>query len=129
MGRILKKKTENQKIKLKDRLKQKNELNPSEDGRSESTDAPASKEAAKRVVAPKKMDDTKKATQIQEPGYFQQVSQFFREVKAELKKVVWPPKNQAIASTIVVIILVIIVSSLLGFFDLILKGLIQMVLK
>jgi len=129
MGRILKKKTENQKTKLKDRLKQKNELNPSEDGRSESTDAPASKEAAKRVAAPKKMDDTKKSAQSQEPGYFQQVSQFFREVKAELKKVVWPPKNQAIASTIVVIILVIIVSSLLGFFDLILKGLIQMVLK
>lgn len=129
MGRILKKKTENQKIKLKDRLKQKNELNPGVDGRSESTDAPASKEAAKRVAAPKKVEDSKKTTQNQEPGYVQKISQFFREVKAELKKVVWPPKNQAIASTIVVVILVILVSSLLGFFDLILKGLIQMVLK
>jgi preprotein translocase subunit SecE len=67
--------------------------------------------------------------QNQEPGYYEKISQFFREVKAELKKVVWPPKNQAVASTIVVTILVIIVSSLLGFFDLILKNLIQMVLK
>lgn len=129
MGRILKKKTENQKTKLKDRLKQKSELNPGEDGRSDSTEASASKEVAKRVAAPKKVEDSKKVTQSQEPNYIQKISQFFREVKAELKKVVWPPKNQAIASTIVVIILVIIVSSLLGFFDLILKGLIQMVLK
>lgn len=129
MGRILKKKTENQKTKLKERQKQKNELGPREDGRSESTEASASNEVAKRVVAPKKIEESKKGTQSQDPNYAQKISQFFREVKAELKKVVWPPKNQAIASTIVVIILVIIVSSLLGFFDLILKFLIQMVLK
>jgi preprotein translocase subunit SecE len=46
-----------------------------------------------------------------------------------MKKVVWPSKNQTVASTVVVIILVSIVASLLGVFDLILKGLIQMVLN
>ncbi len=129
MGRILKKKTENQKTKQRGRLQQKNVPDAGVDGSSESTDAPAPKEAVKRAVPPKKIDDQKKAMQNQEPGYYEKISQFFREVKAELKKVVWPPKNQAVASTIVVTILVIIVSSLLGFFDLILKNLIQMVLK
>ncbi len=128
MGRILKKKTESQRSKLKMR-QEKTELNPGDNGSSESTDAPTPKETVKRIVPAKKVEDQKKATQNQEPGYYQRLSQFFLEVKAEMKKVVWPPKNQAVTSTIVVIILVIIVSSLLGFFDLILNSLIQMVLK
>ena len=128
MGRILKKKTESQKNKLKTRL-ENDGLNQGDNGSSASTDAPTPKETEKRIVPGKKVEDQKKATQSQDPGYYQKLSQFLREVKAEMKKVVWPPKNQAVASTVVVIILVIIVSSLLGFFDLILNSLIQMVLK
>ncbi len=129
MGRILKKKTDNQKLKLRDKQKQKSDAEPGAEGSSEASKDSPLKEAAKRAAGPKKTDESKKTMQNQEPGYYQKIEQFFREVKAELKKVVWPPKNQAVASTVVVIVLVSIVSSLLGIFDLFLKGLIQMVLK
>ena len=128
MGRILKRKPDNQKIKLKNKLKQKNELNPSADDSNDSSEMPAAKEVLKRIIPQKKTDETKKTSIVAENSYYQKASQFLREVKAELKKVVWPPKNQTIASTIVVIILVIIVSSFLGLFDLFLKWILQMIL-
>ncbi len=47
--------------------------------------------------------------------------QFLREVRNELKKVVWPSKKQTISSTSVVLILVAIVSAYLGVVDYILS--------
>jgi len=54
--------------------------------------------------------------------------QFLREVKIELKKVTWPSRKEATASTVVVIILVMIVSAFLGLVDVGLSSLIRMVL-
>jgi preprotein translocase subunit SecE len=54
--------------------------------------------------------------------------QFLREVKIELKKVTWPSRKEAMASTVVVIILVMIVSAFLGLVDVGLSSLIRMVL-
>jgi preprotein translocase subunit SecE len=55
--------------------------------------------------------------------------QFLREVKVELKKVVWPSRKQTIGSTVVVLILVMIISVFLGMVDMGLSGLIRVVLK
>ena len=55
--------------------------------------------------------------------------QFLREVKVELKKVVWPSRKQTIGSTIVVLILTMIISVFLGLVDMGLSGLIRVVLK
>jgi preprotein translocase subunit SecE len=55
--------------------------------------------------------------------------QFLREVKIELKKVTWPSRKDALASTLVVIILVMIVSAFLGLVDVGLSSLIRVVLK
>ncbi len=46
------------------------------------------------------------------------VIQFFKESKAELKKVVWPTKEDVISSIKVVIISTIIVALVLGLLDL-----------
>jgi len=46
------------------------------------------------------------------------VLQFFTESKAELKKVVWPKKDEVIKSTGVVIIVVILISVFLFISDL-----------
>jgi len=43
--------------------------------------------------------------------------QFFKESKAELKKVVWPTKEDVISSVKVVVISVIIMAALLGLLD------------
>lgn len=45
------------------------------------------------------------------------VFQYFKECKAELKKVVWPSKTDVIASLKVVIISTIVVAVVLGLLD------------
>jgi preprotein translocase subunit SecE len=55
--------------------------------------------------------------------------EFFREVKVEIKKVVFPSKDELIGSTWVVIITVIIISVFLGVVDLGLSKLVGMALR
>jgi preprotein translocase subunit SecE len=62
-------------------------------------------------------------------GYIDKGLQFLREVKVELKKVVWPTRKQTIGSTVVVLILVMIISVFLGVVDIGLSSLIRVVLK
>lgn len=62
-------------------------------------------------------------------GYIDKGLQFLREVKVELKKVVWPSRKQTIGSTVVVLILVMIISVFLGMVDIGLSSLIRVVLK
>jgi preprotein translocase subunit SecE len=62
-------------------------------------------------------------------GYIDKGLQFLREVKVELKKVVWPSRKQTMGSTAVVIVLVIIISAFLGLVDVILSALIRVVLQ
>lgn len=42
---------------------------------------------------------------------------FLREVQAEMKKVIWPTKNELINNTIVVFVTVLIVAGLIGISD------------
>lgn len=55
-------------------------------------------------------------------------AQFFREVKVELKKVTWPSRKEAVASTSVVVVLVLLASVFLGLVDLGLSRLIRAVI-
>ncbi len=57
------------------------------------------------------------------------VKEFFREVKIELKKVVFPAKDELIGSTWVVIITVIVISLFLGMVDLVLSKLVGIALR
>ncbi|RZB36456.1 MAG: preprotein translocase subunit SecE [Desulfobacteraceae bacterium Eth-SRB2] len=67
-----------------------------------------------------------------EPGkvksYINKGIQFLREVKVELKKVVWPTRKQTLSSTVVVIILSMIIACFLGLADIGLSSLIRVVL-
>ncbi len=45
------------------------------------------------------------------------IGQFFRESKAELKKVVWPTRNDVLSSVKVVIISTVVMAVLLGLLD------------
>lgn len=58
----------------------------------------------------------------------EQVKNFFKEVKIETKKVVYPSKEELIGSTWVVIITVFIVSIFLGVIDLGLSRLVSLLL-
>ena len=58
----------------------------------------------------------------------QNVTQFLKEAKVELKKVTWPTPKQTLASTAVVIIIVFIVSIYLGIIDFILAKAVKYIL-
>jgi len=57
------------------------------------------------------------------------VKEFFKEVKTEVKKVVFPTKEELIGSTWVVIITVIIISLFLGIIDLGLSKIVGIALR
>lgn len=57
------------------------------------------------------------------------IKQFFKEVKFEIKKVVFPTKDELIGSTWVVIITVVVISLFLGVIDLGLSELVGMALR
>ena len=59
---------------------------------------------------------------------FEKVKQFLKEVKIELKKVVWPTRKDTIASTSVVLIIVMIIAIFLGLVDLGLSRIIKLIL-
>jgi len=59
---------------------------------------------------------------------FEKVKQFLKEVKSELKKVVWPTRKDTIASTSVVVILVLIIALFLGLVDFGLSRVIRIIL-
>ncbi|MDA8168130.1 MAG: preprotein translocase subunit SecE [Nitrospiraceae bacterium] len=59
----------------------------------------------------------------------QKIKQFLHEVKVELKKVVFPSREELLGSTWVVIISVIIVSIFLGIVDISLSKIVQAILR
>lgn len=68
---------------------------------------------------------------VGQPGtgtLFTKTAEFLREVKVELKKVVWPTRKQTTGTTVVVVIFVFIVAVFLGVFDYSLAKLVQVVL-
>ena len=59
----------------------------------------------------------------------EEVKQFLREVKTELKKVTWPTKKDALSGTVVVLVAVFIVAFFLGIVDWGLSDLVKRLLK
>jgi preprotein translocase subunit SecE len=59
----------------------------------------------------------------------EKIKQFFREVKVETKKVVYPNRAELIGSTWVVIITVVVISVFLGLVDLGLTKIISVALR
>lgn len=87
------------------------------------------KEGVKRQASiPKKsLLENKPAKRGAVGGFIEKAVQFLREVKIELKKVIWPSRKQALGSTLVVIILVMIISLFLGVVDIGLSSLVRLV--
>lgn len=60
---------------------------------------------------------------------FERIKEFLREVKVEIKKVVYPTKEELMGSTWVVIITVIVISVFLGIVDLGLSKIVSIALR
>jgi preprotein translocase subunit SecE len=69
---------------------------------------------AKGAATPKRAA----ATTVKRPNVFARFGRFLREVVAELRKVIWPSRNQMVTYTIVVIVFVAFMVALVGVLDL-----------
>ncbi len=73
--------------------------------------AAARRSAARAGVSEAKGAATPKraaATAVKRPNMFARFGRFLREVVAELRKVIWPTRNQMVTYTIVVIVFVVV---------------------
>ena len=83
--------------------------------------AAARRTAARAGVSESKGEATQKraaATAVKRPNIFARFGRFLREVVAELRKVIWPNRNQMVTYTIVVIVFVVFMVALVGVLDL-----------
>ena len=79
-------------------------------------------EAAQAPAKPAKAADKKAAKAEKKdakPGFFQRIARWFREMKSELKKVVWPTGKQTVNNTLIVIACVVVVGIFIWLFDLV----------
>lgn len=60
---------------------------------------------------------------------WEKIKEFFREVQVEIKKVVYPGKEELIGSTWVVIVTVVVVAFFLGIVDVGLSKLVKVALR
>lgn len=71
----------------------------------------------KPAKAEKTKADKPKAAKEKKPGFFNRLGRFFRELKAELKKVAWPSGSDTMKKTGIVIVCVIVVGVIVWIFD------------
>ena len=74
--------------------------------------------APTKAVTAVKKDDTK-------PTFFQKVAKWFREMKSELKKVVWPTRKDLFNNTLVSVVVMIASAIVLWGFDMLASGLVH----
>lgn len=67
----------------------------------------------------------KKSDKKSKPGFFARIGRWFRELKVELKKVVWPTGKQTANNTLIVIACVVFIGVFIWIFDAVAVRLIQ----
>ena len=65
-----------------------------------------------KQAAPKKDKKSEK-----KPGFFTRIGKWFKEMKSELKKVVWPTPQQVLKNTLVVAACVVCIGIFIWLFD------------
>jgi preprotein translocase subunit SecE len=60
---------------------------------------------------------TGRASADKGPGIFARIARFFREIVAELRKVIWPTRKELLTYTAVVVVFVAVVLTVVGLLD------------
>ena len=82
---------------------------------------PAASEPA--ATPAKKEKAEKKPEKKSKPGIFKRMGQWFKEMKAELKKVQWPTWKQTLNNTLIVLACCVVVGVFIWLFDLVAENL------
>ena len=56
-------------------------------------------------------------TKAKKPGFFARTGKWFRELKSECRKIVWPTRQQTVNNTLVVIACVVIIGIFIWIID------------
>lgn len=72
---------------------------------------------AKEQAAKKTTEAVKKSTGNEKVGVFQRMKKWFSDLKSELKKVVWPTKQQTANNTLVALVVMAVFAVILWGFD------------
>ena len=56
-------------------------------------------------------------TAAKKPGFFGRLSRSFRDMKGEIKKVVWPSRKQLINNTVVALVVMVVAAIVIWGFD------------
>ncbi|MBC8585764.1 preprotein translocase subunit SecE [Youxingia wuxianensis] len=60
------------------------------------------------------------------PGFIARVKRFFRDIKGETKKIVWPTRSQIINNTIIVLVVMVIAAVVVGCLDIVASTLVRL---
>lgn len=63
------------------------------------------------------------------PGFLKHVSRSLRDMRGEIKKVVWPTKKQVLNNTGIVLVVVAVAGVAVGAFDFLLKFAVDLLLR
>lgn len=74
------------------------------------------------------MADEKKNDKSKKPSIFARAGKWWRELKAEVRKIVWPTRQQTLNNVLVVIAAVLIVGIFVWVLDLIFGGIVAAVI-
>ena len=78
--------------------------------------------APTKAVTAVKKDDTK-------PGFFKRIGKWFREMRSELKKVMWPSSSQLTKNSLVSVVVMLASSVVIWGFDTLATKLVQILIK
>ena len=82
---------------------------------------------AKKELATKTTSKPKKAEK--KVGFLKKITRYFKDLKSEYKKIVWPTKSQIINNTLVVIVVIVIVGLFVAGLDAILSLIVRLILQ
>ena len=80
-------------------------------------------------IAEKAAANSKKTDKKQKAGFFKKVTRYFKDLRTEYKKIVWPTKKQVINNTLVVLAVVIILGAFVAGLDAVLGLIVKFVLQ
>ena len=75
------------------------------------------------------MDEMAQAAKAAKPNFFQRLTRYFNDVKAEMKRVVWPNRPEIVNMSMVVIVTLIIMVAYVGSLDFVSQNVIQLLAK
>ena len=75
-----------------------------------------------------KVKKDKKADKKAKPSLFTRVGKWLKDMKSELKKVVWPTKSQMVNNTLIVLACVLVVGIFIWIFDYIATNAIELLI-